>query len=41
MTALAKEIFIMKADGSDQRALTRSRWEDAMPAIVPAGAQKR
>jgi len=35
------QIFIMKADGSDQRALTRSRWEDAMPAIVPAGAQKR
>ena len=29
------QIFIMKADGSDQRVLTRSRWEDSMPAIVP------
>jgi Tol biopolymer transport system component len=35
------QIFIMKADGSDQRVLTRSRWEDAMPAIVPSRAQKR
>jgi Tol biopolymer transport system component len=30
------QIFIMNADGSDQRVLTRSRWEDSMPAIVPA-----
>ncbi|MCZ6916417.1 MAG: hypothetical protein O7I93_06560 [Gemmatimonadetes bacterium] len=35
------QIFIMKADGSDQRVLTRSRWEDSMPAIVPPAAQKR
>jgi Tol biopolymer transport system component len=34
------QIFIMKADGSDQRALTYSRWEDSMPAIVPSAAQK-
>jgi Tol biopolymer transport system component len=34
------QIFIMKADGSDQRALTGSRWEDSMPAIVPPAAQK-
>jgi Tol biopolymer transport system component len=34
------QIFIMKADGSDQRALTYSRWEDSMPAIVPPAAQK-
>jgi hypothetical protein len=30
----------MKADGSDQHALTYSRWEDSMPAIVPPVAQK-
>ncbi|MBI4886150.1 MAG: PD40 domain-containing protein [Acidobacteria bacterium] len=29
------QIFIMNADGSGQRVLTRSRWEDSMPAIVP------
>jgi len=34
------QIFIMKADGSGQRALTYSRWEDSMPAIVPPTAQK-
>jgi len=34
------QIFIMKADGSDQHALTYSRWEDSMPAIVPPSAQK-
>ncbi len=34
------QIFIMKADGSDQHALTYSRWEDSMPAIVPPAAQK-
>ncbi len=32
----------MKADGSDQHALTYSRWEDSMPAIVPpAVGEKR
>ena len=35
------QIFTMKADGSDQRVLTRSRWEDSMPAIVPPAAQTR
>ena len=34
------QIFRMKADGSDQQVLTRSRWEDSMPAIVPSTAQK-
>ena len=34
------QIFMMKADGSDQHVLTRSKWEDSMPAIVPPGAQK-
>ena len=29
------QIFMTKPDGSDQRVLTRSRWEDSMPAIVP------
>jgi Tol biopolymer transport system component len=33
------QIFMMNADGSDQRVLTRSRWEDSMPAIVPASAR--
>jgi len=28
-------IFIMNADGTNQRVLTRSKWEDSMPAIVP------
>jgi Tol biopolymer transport system component len=30
------QIFIMDADGSNKRMLTDSRWEDAMPMIVPA-----
>jgi Tol biopolymer transport system component len=29
------QIFIMNADGTNQRVLTRSKWEDSMPAIVP------
>lgn len=35
------QIFIMKADGSDQHALTYSRWEDSMPAIVPSTVEKK
>ena len=35
------QIFTMNADGSDQHALTRSRWEDSMPALVPPAARKR
>ena len=31
------ELFIMRADGSDQRALTDNRWEEGTPAWVPAG----
>jgi Tol biopolymer transport system component len=29
------ELFIMRADGSDQRALTDNRWEEGTPAWVP------
>jgi Tol biopolymer transport system component len=29
------QIYIMSADGSNQRPLTRSRWEDSMPGLVP------
>jgi Tol biopolymer transport system component len=35
------QIFIMNADGSNQHALTYSRWEDSMPAIVPPSAKKK
>ena len=28
-------LFIMKADGSEQTQLTDSRWEDAMPRLLP------
>ena len=34
------QIFIMRADGSDQRPLTRSKWEDSMPAFVPPAAKR-
>jgi Tol biopolymer transport system component len=30
------ELFIMKADGSDQRALTDNKWEEGTPSWVPA-----
>ena len=39
--AAIAQIFTMKADGSDQRPLTRSRWEDSMPALAPPNAQTR
>ena len=32
------ELFIMRADGSEQRALTDNRWEEGTPAWVPAVA---
>lgn len=35
------QIFIMKPDGSDQHALTYSRWEDSMPAIVPPSTEEK
>ena len=31
------ELMIMKADGSEQRALTDNRWEEGTPAWVPGG----
>jgi Tol biopolymer transport system component len=34
------QIFMMNADGSNQHVLTRSKWEDSMPAIVPPGVQR-
>jgi Tol biopolymer transport system component len=33
------ELIIMKADGSQQRALTDNRWEEGTPAWVPARAE--
>ena len=33
------ELFIMRADGSEQRALTDNRWEEGTPAWVPAAAK--
>lgn len=30
------QIFILNADGSGKRMLTDSRWEDAMPMLIPA-----
>ena len=32
------ELFIMRSDGSEQRALTDNRWEEGTPAWVPATA---
>ena len=34
------ELFIMKADGSEQRALTDNRWEEGTPAWQPASPPK-
>jgi hypothetical protein len=34
-----RQIFIMKADGSEKRPLTDSLWEDAMPRFVPTTAK--
>jgi hypothetical protein len=32
------QIMIMDADGSNNRALTESLWEDSMPLFVPNSA---
>jgi hypothetical protein len=29
------QIFIMKADGTEQTQLTDTRWEEAMPRLLP------
>ena len=34
------ELFIMKADGSDERALTDNRWEEGTPSWVPTPVTK-
>jgi Tol biopolymer transport system component len=34
------ELMIMKADGSDQRALTDNRWEEGTPAWVPGAGTR-
>jgi Tol biopolymer transport system component len=34
------ELFIMRADGSEQRALTDNQWEEGTPAWQPAPAKK-
>ena len=33
------ELFVMKADGSEQRPLTDNRWEEGTPAWAPASPQ--
>ena len=33
------ELFIMRADGSEQRALTDNRWEEGTPAWVPSAGK--
>ena len=33
------ELFIMRADGSEQRPLTDNRWEEGTPAWVPAASK--
>ena len=33
------ELFVMRADGSEQRALTDNRWEEGTPAWLPAPAE--
>lgn len=35
------ELFIMNADGSNQRTLTDNRWEEGTPAWVPSGRKER
>ena len=32
------ELFVMRADGSEQRALTDNRWEEGTPAWQPSGS---
>ena len=34
------ELFVMKADGSEQRPLTDNRWEEGTPAWQPASPQR-
>jgi Tol biopolymer transport system component len=35
------ELFIMRADGSEQRALTDNRWEEGTPAWQPSSTRKQ
>jgi Tol biopolymer transport system component len=35
------QIFVMNADGSDQRQITDSRWEDSMAVYTPEAAHNR
>src|SRR2546426_871291 len=34
------QIYIMNADGANQRPLTHSRWEDSMPGLVPQAGRR-